>query len=463
MERTETTSPSDSAPAPNAARTEGSARLTTWAGQSTSGAARFVRMTLGPLLLMVLTPPAAIVFWIVCTHLDGSLVRLFSAEGLRVALEHFPAPSWAAAAILATFLGVELALLLALPGRIYEGPLAPSGARPRYKLNGVAAFFVTLGLFLGASYGAHLFDAGIVWDHFGAILSTIIAFAFVFCLGLYFKGIHAPSTGDSSSSGNFIFDYYWGTELHPSVLGVNLKQLINCRFGMMGWAVIVVSFAAKQASLNHGHPTNAMLVCVGLQLVYILKFFWWESGYFTSLDIMHDRFGYYICWGVMCWIAAVYTLSAQYNVLRPVEISTPYAVFCAALGLASIWANYEADAQRQRTRATNGDTTVWGKPPVLVRARYRTADGVEHESLLLASGYWGIARHFHYVPEILLALAWSLPAGASGFVPYFYVTFLTILLLDRAVRDDKRCRTKYGADWDAYCAKVPYKVVPGVF
>ena len=66
-----------------------------------------------------------------------------------------------------------------------------------------------------------------------------------------------------------------------------------------------------------------------------------------------------------------------------------------------------------------------------------------------------------YVPEILLALAWSLTAGLNHYVPYFYVTFLTILLLDQAVRDDKRCRLEYGADWDAYCAKVRWKVVPG--
>jgi 7-dehydrocholesterol reductase len=439
------------------------AKLTTWAGESAHPAARFVRTTLGPLLLMIVTPPAAIVFWIVCTHLGGSLSALLTAGGLRTAAAHFPWPTWSAAAIIAVFLAVELALLAGLPGKIYEGPLSPTGARPRYKLNGVAAFFVTLMLFEGASRGAHLFSPGIVWDHFGAILSTIIVFALFFCLLLYWKGKNRPSTGDSSSSGNFIFDYYWGTELHPSVLGVNLKQLLNCRFGMMGWAVIVVSFAEKQAELRGGRPTLAMLVCAGLQLVYIFKFFWWESGYFTSLDIMHDRFGYYICWGVMCWIAAVYTLSAQYHVLQAKEISAPYAAFCAALGLASIWANYAADAQRQRVRATDGDTTVWGKRPEIVRARYRTADGKEHESLLLASGYWGVARHFHYVPEILLALAWSLPAGLEHFVPYFYVTFLTILLLDRAVRDDKRCRRKYGAAWEEYCRRVPYKVVPFVY
>lgn len=216
------------------------ADLTTWAGRGDRPAVRFIRMTLGPLALMLVTPPAAIVFWIVCTHLDGSILRLFTAEGLQTAAARFPWPTWRAAVILAVFLVVELLLLVALPGKTYEGPLSPTGARPTYKLNGVAAFFVTLGLFLGGAYGLKLFKGGIVWDHFGAILSTVIVFALVFCGILYWKGIHHPSTGDHSRTGNFIFDYYWGTELHPSVLGVNLKQLLNCRFGMMGWAVMVV-------------------------------------------------------------------------------------------------------------------------------------------------------------------------------------------------------------------------------
>eukprot|EP00968_Pinguiococcus_pyrenoidosus_P019051 scaffold1992_cov250-Pinguiococcus_pyrenoidosus.AAC.4 len=46
-------------------------------------------------------------------------------------------------------------------------------------------------------------------------------------------------------------------------------------------------------------------------------------------------------------------------------------------------------------------------------------------------------------------------------MPFLYVTYLTILLLDRAYRDDARCRAKYKSYWDEYCAIVPYKVVPG--
>ena len=74
-----------------------------------------------------------------------------------------------------------------------------------------------------------------------------------------------------------------------------------------------------------------------------------------------------------------------------------------------------------------------------------------------------MARHFHYVPEITLALAWSLPAGFNHFLPYFYVVYLTILLVDRASRDDRRCHKKYGAAWEEYCRRVPWKIIHGVY
>lgn len=40
-------------------------------------------------------------------------------------------------------------------------------------------------------------------------------------------------------------------------------------------------------------------VSVILQLVYITKFFHWEMGYMNSMDIQHDRAGYYLCWGCL--------------------------------------------------------------------------------------------------------------------------------------------------------------------
>jgi 7-dehydrocholesterol reductase len=166
---------------------------------------------------------------------------------------------------------------------------------------------------------------------------------------------------------------------------------------------------------------------------------------------------------VLAWLPGVYTAGTLYLVNNPVTLGWPLATALAVVGSAAIAANYLADRQRQEVRASGGTSTVWGRPPVLIRARSRGTDGRERESLLLASGYWGIARHFHYVPEILGALCWTLPALFASVLPYFYVIYLTILLWDRAIRDDKRCAAKYGAYWDEYRARVRWRVLPGVF
>jgi len=40
-----------------------------------------------------------------------------------------------------------------------------------------------------------------------------------------------------------------------------------------------------------GYVSSGMMICVGIQLVYLTKFFYWETGYLCTLDIIHDRFG----------------------------------------------------------------------------------------------------------------------------------------------------------------------------
>jgi 7-dehydrocholesterol reductase len=130
--------------------------------------------------------------------------------------------------------------------------------------------------------------------------------------------------------------------------------------------------------------------------------------------------------------------------------------------LLSVFVNYFADRQRQKVRATNGQCTVWGKRPETITASYTTERGERRNSLLLVSGWWGLSRHFHYIPEVLGAFFWSVPALFGHLLPYLYVLFLAILLTDRAFRDEQRCADKYGADWRRYCERVPYRIVPGV-
>jgi 7-dehydrocholesterol reductase len=97
----------------------------------------------------------------------------------------------------------------------------------------------------------------------------------------------------------------------------------------------------------NGSGSNSMAISVFLQVVYIIKFFYWESGYFGTLDIMHDRFGYYIYWGVTCYLPSMYTLTVYYLVNHPINLSVAYAAFIVIFGLLSIYVNWAADDQRQ--------------------------------------------------------------------------------------------------------------------
>jgi Ergosterol biosynthesis ERG4/ERG24 family len=54
-----------------------------------------------------------------------------------------------------------------------------------------------------------------------------------------------------------------------------------------------------------------------------------------------------------------------------------------------------------------------------------------NQVLLAGAGWWGLSRHFHYVPEISAAFLWTVPGGFTHLLPYFYVVFLTLLLTVR--------------------------------
>ena len=415
-----------------------------------------------PLALMLGCPPAVIVLWMICAHFDGSVLAFFHRLDWATFVSLCPRPTATALSMIFVFVVLETLLLVLLPSKTHLGPVTPTGQRPRYRTNGLSAWVVTHAIFVLGAHPLGLYRLGEVYDNLGSILVTTNVLALVLCGVLYWKGKHHPSSTDNGTSGSFVWDYFWGVELHPTLGGESLKQLVNCRLSMMGWSLIVLSCAGKQWE-TEGHVSNTMLISAALQVIYLLKFFKWETGYFGSLDVMHDRFGFYIFWGVAVWVPCVYTLVSQFLVHHPYDLPGPVALACLAFGLVSIWVNFAADDQRQRVRETGGKTTIWGRAPETMVAKYVTSDGEERESLLLLSGYWGLSRHFHYVAEIGLALAWTLPAGFAHIVPYTYVVFLTALLVDRAGRDDRRCRAKYGADWERYCERVPWRIIPYIY
>lgn len=356
---------------------------------------------------------------------------------------------------------VQLLLMRFMPGEIYEGPKSPMGNVPIYKDNAFACYVASFVLYgLGMYFG--LYNGGVVFDHFHEWVATMNIVAIILCSILYVKGAVAPSSTDSGLSGNFPFDYYWGTELYPRIFGWDVKVYTNCRYGMTGWALLCVSFACAQYE-RFGEISNSMLISAVLQVIYLAKFHIWERGYMFTIDIMHDRAGHYICWGCLVWVPSVYCCPPAFLVLHPYNFPTWVAVGMFVFCLVSIYLNYDIDRQRQEFRAKDGKMKIWGKDAEYLVADYQTGDGKKHSSLLLYSGWWGKARKINYFFELCAGFTWScIVAHPFCALAYPYFAFLFILLIDRAWRDDARCADKYGEKWEEYKKLVPYLMIPGI-
>lgn len=431
------------------------------------------RETFGPLALMISTPIFGIVLFHVNTNMDSNFVvfaKLCASDGLLHTIYNIWPTAFDPQAVkmIAAFMAFELVLQKYMPGKTFVATITPNGNIPTYKANGMASYLFTLTTLLICSH-LNFFRPALVYDKFGEILSSMNLFALLFSLMLLVKGKYFPSSSDSGTTGNYVIDFWWGTELYPRIFGWDVKMFTNCRIGMMFWAVGILCFAAKNMEQNDGNLMNGMFVNVALQIIYITKFFHWEMGYMCSMDIQHDRAGMYICWGCLFWVPSVYTSTSFYLAEHAPELSNTSALIMFLLGFLMIAINYDSDNQRYVFRRTNGECLIWGRKPkrIVAEYEYKSANSDNkrevRKSLLLLSGWWSISRHFHYVPEILQTFLWSAPALTTNFIaPYFYLIFLTILLIDRAFRDDDRCRRKYGQYWEMYCAQVPYKIVPGL-
>lgn len=253
--------------------------------------------TLVPAILIGVCPAFVMVFCHLIVELNGDLSAL--VEEIRAKrLYGVVYDSWIpylfgsakAWRIILPFAALELLLMKILPGKLTKGPVTPAGNVPVYKANGVLAFVVSIAVYFACAKVFNVFNPADVYDHYLELIGAMNLFSLLFCIGLYLKGRFFPSSTDCGLSGNMLFDYYWGTELYPRVFGWDIKMFTNCRFGLMGWALLVISYAMKQHDA-YG-LSDSMIVAVGLQLVYIAKFFHWEMGYMKSLDIMHDRAGW---------------------------------------------------------------------------------------------------------------------------------------------------------------------------
>lgn len=417
-------------------------------------------------LLTLLVPIIPFVLYRACTNYECSITPLLlqSLEGwtLRDLLQSVPLPTASAWAGFVIFVALELLLYCLLPGQHTVGLPTPTGNALVYKTNALSATLATIALLFTGSYGLNLFPATFVYDNYGPLITVGTISGFVLAFLVYIKGRFYPTNRDTTVHGRFFYDFWMGIELNPRIGDFDIKMFTIGRIGMISWAVVILSHAAKQYEL-YGQLSNSMALLLVLQLVYIIDWAWREAWYTQTLDIMHDHFGFFMAYGSTCWVPSVYTSQAWFLVHHPIHFSPIELAFILAVNLLGYTLFRLTNDQKITFRESEGQALIWGKPAKAIEAVYKTADGQERRNLLLASGFWGLSRHFNYLCDLLITASFCMCGGFTHILPWTYQAMMMWLLLNRAQRDDKRCRRKYGKAWEQYCRDVPYSIVPGIY
>ncbi|KAK5095947.1 erg24, C-14 sterol reductase [Lithohypha guttulata] len=412
--------------------------------------------------------------------------------------------SWEVTAWVSAYYFLSLFLQLLLPGEYVEGLQLSCGGRHTYKFNAFNSAILQLaGLAFGTLIqGSDFVVWTYIWDNFIQILTANMLIASTTAVFVYLRSFSVPRIGQSNPehrelakgghSGNMLYDFFIGRELNPRItfpeglpFGIggqvlDIKLFNEMRPGLTGWLILNLTFVAHQYG-THGFISDSIILITAFQGLYVLDALYMESSVTSTIDITNDGFGYMLSFGDLVWVPFIYTIQARYLAVYP-HVLGPFGI-AVVLGVQALgyWLFRSANNEKNRFRQDPND-------PRVSHLKYiETAVGTK----LITSGWWGTARHINYLGDWIMAWSYCLPTGVAGYAinrytnpvtgtvhkeveqgeargwgiifTYFYIVYFGVLLVHREMRDEEKCRRKYGKDWDRYCEKVRWKIWPGVY
>jgi len=380
--------------------------------------------------------------------------------------EHFPeilpvtaetlanATLWVSAFIVLLFVGS-----IVLPSPRWLGFEQPSGDRKEYELSGLPLFLVTH-VVLGVGVAVFGWSLAPLVSHFWSLLVVMNVWALVFTLYLFAIGRAkgATHTKEESPLPPLLADLWFGPELNPTLLGVDLKMFMY-HPSLIGLAVMNAAFAHAQFE-TFGAITLEMWLYQGFTWAYLFTHYAREDFMLSTWDIIAERFGFMLVWGDLVYVPFLYSLVGWWVFGHgwsetddgwvhegfPLWGAAALVAFHVVSHAVFRGANWQKDRFKRKP-----DAPIWGKKPQTLNGR------------LLISGWWGVGRKINYTGEIGVYISFALCAGFTSPYPYILPLTLIILLTQRAGRDDKRCREKYGELWEQYCQKARFRIIPFLY
>ncbi|KAG5351463.1 hypothetical protein C0989_006381 [Termitomyces sp. Mn162] len=371
---------------------------------------------LGPpgALFVTLTVPAITYgLYFGCSEANGCTPNLFTIPDQIVASMSDPdwwVSLWDTQAFLVylAWYAYTVVAWFVLPGDWIQGTTLRTGGKKYYKLNGMTRSLVlghvllqwflafptallVLGLTVGTIYRFGPSSFTLLYEKWIGFVTASVVMATaqaIYCYAFSFRKGKLLALG--GNSGNFIYDFFIGRELNPSIGSFDIKSFNELRPGLILWLLIDISMACEQAVRRGGMSeiTDSM----------------WLSAIFTTMDITTDGFGFMLAIGDLSWVPFVYSLQARYLVFKQIELGP---VWTAVIFLANATGYYIF-------RGANGEKNDFRSGSNPKNLKYMTtASG----SKLLTSGWWGWSRH----PNYLYGKDWD---TYKKLVPYRIVPYI---------------------------------------
>ena len=341
-------------------------------------------------------------------------------------------------------------LHLALPARHVDGYVVdPATQRPyRYRLNGLLVYLLTVALWALACASGVL-----AWDFFWTTrfegLVGACALGLLFTLGVV---LPAPRTGKG-----LLADLFLGRLENPQWLGGRLDaKMWLYLVGATMLGLNLYSFAMHQRLAFPGAPSPGVALYVALFTFFLCEYLFFERVHLYTYDFFAERVGFKLGWGCLVFYPFFYGIGLWTVADLPAP-GTPTALrVVAALTFFGGWSLARGANLQKYTFKRDPSAKFLG-----VIAPECVGDG---ERKLLVSGFWRVSRHVNYLGEILMATGLTLALGYPGHLAtWLYPIYYVALLVPRQIDDDRRCAAKYGALWQEYVARVPSRIVPGLY
>jgi delta14-sterol reductase len=218
---------------------------------------------------------------------------------------------------------------------------------------------------------------------------------------------------------------------------------------LIGVYLIVLAFAYAQYD-RHGFITPQMWCFVGFWFAYLFTHYVKEEFMLSTWDITDENFGFMLVWGDLVYVPFLYALPGFWIVDETTPFTMAQWLALIAFFLTALAIFRGANWQKEHFKR-DPNAPIWGKPAETVGGR------------LLVSGWWGIGRKLNYTGEVGVYISFALCAGVSHWQPFLLPLSLLLLLTQRAARDDKKCRAKYGPLWAEYCRRARFRMFPFIY